>query len=79
MDLNVKQLLDNFKQIILPLNSITTFYSIIPRDKLKSRYASFCEQNIVFKNGKKRHEYIVVNYNSTHLSDAKHKCTEDDI
>ena len=50
---------------------------------MKSRLTAIVHQAFCFKNGKKRYEYIVVNYNSTYFvknnSNAKHKYTEHDI
>ena len=50
---------------------------------MKSRLTAIVHQTFCFKNGKKRYEYIVVNYNSTYFvknnSNAKHKYTEHDI
>ena len=86
---NSKQLLENIQANSLSsINSIKTFdfstlYTTIPHDKLKSRLASLVKQAFYSKNGKKRYEYIVVNYNSSYFvkgnSDAKHKFTDDDI
>ena len=86
---NSKQLLDSIQtNSITSINSIKTFdfstlYNTIPHDKLKSRLTAIVHQACCFKNGKKRYEYIVVNYNSTYFvknhSNAKHKYTEHDI
>ena len=88
---NSKQLLDSIQtNSITSINSIKTFdfstlyyYTTIPHDKLKSRLTAIVHQAFCFKNGKKRYEYIVVNYNSTYFvkdhSNAKHKYTEHDI
>ena len=68
---NFKQLLDNIQtNYITTHNSIKTFdfstlYTTIPQDELKSRLTAIVHQAFCFKNGKKRYEYIVVNYNST--------------
>ena len=70
---NSKQFLDNKQtNYITSINSIKTFefsslYTTIPHDKLKSRLTDIVHQEFCFKNGKKRYEYIVVNYNSTYL------------
>ena len=86
---NYKQLLDNIQtNSITSINSIKTFdfstlYPTFPHDKLKFRLTAIVHQAFCFKNGKKRYEYIVVNYNSTYFvkthSNPKHKCTEHDI
>ena len=50
---------------------------------MKSILADLIKQAFRFKNGKKRYEYIVTNYNSTYFvkndTSAKNKYTEDDI
>ena len=86
---NSKQLLDSIQtNSITSINSIKTFdfsnlYTTIPHDKLKSRLTAIVHQAFCFKNGTKRYEYIVVNYNPTYFvknhSNAKHRYTDHDI
>ena len=70
---NSKELLDNFNlDSLASVYSIKTYdfstlYTNIPHTKLKSRLAKLVRNAFRSKNGKKRYEYIVVGYKSTHF------------
>ena len=86
---NSKELLEHLKSP--NFNNITsiksfdfsTLYRTIPHDKLKSRLASIIRNSFMFKNGNRRHKYLVLGHEESYFvkehSDSKHKYSEDDI
>ena len=64
--------------------NFSTLYTIIPDEKLKSRLAIITRNSFIFKNGIRRHKYLVVfghekAYFVKEHSDSKSKYTENDI
>ena len=86
---NYKELLENLKaQSLHSVNSIKSFdlstpYTIIPHDKLKSKLREIINQCFFHKNGYLRFQYVVIGYKDTYFvrdhSDAPQKYSEADV
>jgi hypothetical protein len=64
-----------------PMLYITTLYTTISHDKLKTRLFSIIDSCFFNKNGKRKYSYLVVQltYVVIHDSDSTHKCSAVDI
>ena len=62
---------------------LSTLYTTIPHDKLKSRLVSIIRNSFIFKNGNRRSKYLVLGHEEAYFvkehSDSKNKYSEDDI
>ncbi|KAJ8314953.1 hypothetical protein KUTeg_007103 [Tegillarca granosa] len=84
-----KELLDHFvSNTLSSVKSIKSFdfstlYTTIPHAKLKERLKQIIHFSFLYKNGKTRYKYLVLNRDSgyfvKHLTDCKQKYTEDTI
>ena len=84
-----KELLDHLKSpnfnLITNIKSfdISTLYTTIPHQKLKSRIASIIRNSFIHKNGNRRYKYLVLGREGPYFvwehSDSKSKYTEEDI
>ena len=61
----------------------STFYTTIPHQKLKDRLTSIIRNAFIFKNGKRRYNYMVLGHTETYFvkenSESKNKYFEVDI
>ena len=61
----------------------SNLYTTIPHQKLKDRLTSIIRNAFIFKNGNRRHNYLVLGHGETYVvkehSDSKNKYSEDDM
>ena len=86
---NSKELLENLKaQSLHSVNSIKSFeistlYTTIPHDKLKSKLKEIINQCFFHVNGSHQFQYVVIGYKDTYFlrdhSDAQQKHSDADI
>ena len=86
---NSYELLDHLKSqnfnLITNIKSFdsSTFYTIIPHQKLKSRLAAIIRNSFLHKNWNRRYKYLVLGLEGPYFvqkhSDSKNKYTEEDI
>ena len=63
--------------------NISTLYTTIPHDKLRSKLKEIINQCFFHKNGNRRFQYVVIDYKDTYFvrdhSDAPHKYSDADV